>query len=169
MLMGNKTKLADIYDMMTNNFDKLENKIKLIENKISNFNSEQKFEYFIDIEKIMYVVFFKQIVYIKKIINDVYNYINSNINLVFVYSYLISKLYNELETITSNYIFILNKIIDDVSFLSNYDDRLKKFLAHDIINKIYTIIKIIFNVDGDFIKLIEELENKKMDEYKKTI
>lgn len=168
MLMGNKTELIYVYDSMVHNFDDIGNKVKSIEEKIKNFNSEQKFEYFIDPERILYIVFYKQIVYVKKLISDIYDYINSNINLVFIYSYLISKLYDEPNKVSSNYIFILNKIISDTSFLSNYDDRLKKFISPEIIDKIFSIIKIIFNADIDFVKLLEELENKKMEEYKKN-
>lgn len=168
MLMGDKTELINVYDSMMKNFDEIGNKIKSIEEKIEKFNSEQKFEYFIDPEKILYIVFFKQIVYVKTLITDVQDYINSNINLVFIYSYLISKLYNEPNKVSSNYIFILNKIIADTTFLSNYDDKLKKLIAPEIIDKIFIIIKIIYNADIDFIKLLEEFENKKLEEYKKN-
>lgn len=168
MIMGNKTKLIDVYDLITNNFDDISKKIKLIEEKIKYFNSQQKYEYFIDPEKILFVVFYKQIVYIKKLINNIYDYLNSNINLVFIYSYMISKLYNEPYTISSNYIFIIKKIIQDTSFLSNYDDSLKKLLSPEIIDKIFDMINVIYNVDDDFIKLFNELENKKMEEYKKN-
>lgn len=167
MIMSNKTKLIDIYDLITNNFEDVSKKIKLIEEKIKYFNSQQKYKYFIDPEKILFVVFYKQIVYVKKLINDIYDYLNSNINLVYIYSYLISKLYND-PTTSSNYIFIIKKIIQDTSFLSNYDDRLKKFLGPDIVDKIFNIINIIYSVDDDFIKLLNELENKKMEEYKKN-
>lgn len=168
MLMGDKTELINVYDSMMKNFDEIGNKIKSIEEKIEKFNSEQKFEYFIDPEKILYIVFFKQIVYVKTLIIDVQDYINSNINLVFIYSYLISKLYNEPNKVSSNYIFILNKIITDTTFLSNYDEKLKKLIAPEIVDKIFTIIKIIYNADIDFIKLLEEFENKKLEEYKKN-
>jgi len=168
MLMGNKINLLDVYDFIMSNFEDVSNKIKLIEDKIKYFNSEQKFEYFIDPEKILYVVFFKQIVYIKKLIDDVYNFINSNINLIFIYSYLISKLYNEPNTISFNYIFIINKIISDTTFLSNYDNRLKKIISPEIIDKIFQIIKIIYSADTDFIKLLNEFENNKMEIYKKN-
>ena len=168
MLMGDKTELINVYDSMMKNFDEIGNKIKSIEEKIEKFNSEQKFEYFIDPEKILYIVFFKQIVYVNTLITDIQDYINSNINLVFIYSYLISKLYNEPNKVSSNYIFILNKIIADTTFLSNYDEKLKKLIAPEIIDKIFTIIKIIYNADIDFIKLLEEFENKKLEEYKKN-
>jgi len=45
---------------------------------------------------------------------------------------------------------------------------LKKFISHEIIDKILSMIKIIFYADIDFVKLLEELENKKMEEYKKN-
>lgn len=168
MLIGNKTKFIDIYDLMINNFDDISKKIKIIEDKIKDFNSQQKYEYFIDPEKILFIVFYKQIEYIKKLIEDIYDYLNSNINLVFIYSYLISKLYNEPYTISSNYIFIMKKSIQDTSFLSNYDDRLKKFLSPEIIDKIFDMINIIYSTDDDYIKLFNDLENKKMEEYKKN-
>lgn len=168
ILIGNKTKLEDIYDYVMNNFEETSKKIKTIEDKINDFNSEQKFEYFVDPEKILYIVFFKQIIYIKKLITEIYNYIESNINLVYIYSYLISRLYNEPNNISSNYIFIINKMLSNTSILSNYDERIKKFISPEIIEKIFLIIKIIFSSDCDFIKLLTDLENKKMDEYKKN-
>lgn len=168
LLMGNKTKLVDVYDLIEKNFDDISIKIKLIEEKIKNFNSKQKFEYFIDTEKILYIVFFKQIVYVKEIINDIYNYINSNINLVFIYSYFISKLYNQPDKITCNYIFILNKIILNKSFLLNYNNKLKNIVNKQIIDKVYIMIKIIYSADIDFIKLLDEFQNNKMNEYKKN-
>lgn len=168
MLMGDKRELIDVYDSMIKNFDDIKNEIKSIEEKIKNFNSEQKFEYFIDPEKILYIVFFKQIVYIKTLISDIQDYINSNINLVFIYSYLISKLYNEPNKISSNYIFILNKIISDTTFLSNYNEKIKRFISSEIIDKIFSMIKIIYNADIDFVKLLDEFENKKLEEYKKN-
>jgi hypothetical protein len=168
MLMGSKIKLADVYDSIINNFEDTTKKIKLIEEKIKNFNSEEKFIYFVDPEKILYIIFFKQIVYIKKLIDDLHNYVSSNINIVFIYSYIISKLYNNPENITNNYVFILNKMIYDTKFLSKYDDTIKKLLSPEIIEKIFFIIKLIFSADIDFNKLLMDLEKEKMEEYKKN-
>ena len=168
MLMGSKTKLEDVYDSIINNFEGTTKKIKLIEEKIKNFNSEEKFLYFVDPEKILYITFFKQIIYIKKLIDDLHSYVSSNINIVFIYSYIISKLYNNPENITNNYVFILNKIIYETKFLSNNDDRIKKLLSQEIIEKIFFIIKLIFSADTDFNKLLIDLENNKMEEYKKN-
>lgn len=168
MLMGDKTKLSDIYNSMINNFEDTKIKIKLIEDKIKYFNSEQKFEYFVDGEKILYLVFYKQIQEVRKIIRDIHDYLESNINLVFIYSYLISKLYiNKPNDIVVNYIFIINKIIQDISSKSIYDEELKKFLNPQIIDKIFIIIQIIYNADIDFIKLLSDLDNEKINAYKK--
>jgi hypothetical protein len=166
MLIGNKKQLLDLYDLIMSNFDEETKKIKLIEEKINHFNTEQKFEYFIDQEKIFYLVFFKQIIFIKKLIEEINNYINSNINLVFIYSYLISKLYNEPNNISSNFILIINKMISDTTIMTKYDERLKNFVSSEILDKIFVMIKFIFSADTDFAQLLMDLENKKMNEYK---
>lgn len=168
ILMGNKTELIDVYDSMTSDFENIEKKINLIEDKIKTFNSQQKFEYFIDPEKIIYIVFFKQIIYVKQLIIDITDYINSNINLVFIYCYLISKLYNEPYKISYNYIFIFKKIISDTTFNANYNELLKKIINQENIDIIFSFIKIIYEADLDFVKLLNEFENKKMEEYKKN-
>jgi len=167
-LMGTKTKLADVYDLMMNNFDDVSDKVNIIEKKINEFNSEQKYEYFVDPENILYLVFFKQILYIQNLISDIYIYIGSNINLVFIYSYLISKLYNEPEKISSNYVFIIEKIMNGSNFSSNYDNRLKEFFNNKTIGKIFLMIKIIYVSDTDFDKLLIDINNEKMEEYKKN-
>jgi len=168
-LIGNKTELIDIYNFIMDDFDISSKKINLIEDKIKNFNLDQtSLGYFVDPEKILYIVLLKQIIYIKELIVQVNNFIISNINLVYIYSYVISKLYNEPNNISSNYIFIINKMFSDTSVMSKYDNRLENFLNLEIIEKIFSMIKIIFSADYEFIKLLSDLENKKMEEYKKN-
>lgn len=168
MLMGNKTKLSDLYDDMVSNYEEYEKKIKLIEDNIFKFNSEQKSEYFIDIEKIIYLVFFKQIVYVRKVLEEVDDYIDSNINLVFIYSYLISKLYNDPINITSNYIFIIERIIIGSSFKTNHSIEFSNIINLEILEKIFLMIKMIYNSDFEFSKLVKEFDENKMEEYKKN-
>lgn len=167
-LMGTKTKLSDVYDLMINNFEQITGTVNTIEQKIKEFNSEKKFEYFVDPENILYVVFYKQIVYVQTIISEIYNYINSNINLVFIHSFLLSKLYNEPDNVASNYIFIIQKIINDSNFTTKYDVRLKEFLNDNDIKKIFFMIKIIYNSDEEFEKLLLDIRNEKIEEYKKN-
>lgn len=168
ILLGTNIKLSDVYNSMESNFNTIEKKIISIEDKIKLFNSEQKYEYFVDPEKISYIVFYKQIVYVKKLIDTLVDYVNSNINLVFIHSYLISKLYNQPEQVSSNYIFIFNKIISSPSFLSNSNEKFNKIINSKVVDKIFIMIKIIYSGDEDFVKLLNNYENKKMEEYKKN-
>ena len=167
-LMGTKTKLSDVYDLMINNFEDVSAKVNNIEQKIKEFNLEQKYSYFVDPEDVLFLVFFKQILYIQNLISDIHMYINSNINLVFIYSFLISKLYNDPEKVSSNYVFIIEKIINNHNFISNFDDRLKEFFNNKTIDKIFLIIKIIYDSDHDFGKLLIDIHNEKMEEFKKN-
>lgn len=167
-LLGSKTNLSEVYDEMIQNFDEVTNKVNIISKKIDEFNLNEKYEYFVDPEEILYLVFYKQIIYIQNLIENIYNYIKSNINLVFIYAYLISMLYNKPETISQNYIFILNKMIESNSFINNYDDKLKIIFDLVKINKIYLIIKIIFESDSTFLKLILDNQLNKLEELKKN-
>ena len=158
-------------DSLLNNFEEITNKQTIIENQIKQFNTEQKFNYFIDIDNIIILVFYKQFIYIKKLILQIENAIKSNINLVFINFFLISKLYDEPEKVSSNYIYILRKMLENSK--SNYDisnehsSRLKDFLNINSLDIISNIINVIFKLDVDFQKIIDELKNEKIEEYKK--
>lgn len=169
-LMGTKTTLSEIYDSISNNFDEMNNKIKIIENQLKQFNNEQQLGYFIDPDNIFVIVFFKQFTYIQNIISEIYHAINSNVNFVFIYLYLISKIYDEPDKITSNYVFIIQKIINSNNFTNHFNngDRLKDFLNENNINKIYFMTKTIYSFDKDFSKLIDDLKKEKRDEYTKN-
>lgn len=167
-LMGSKTKLSEIYDSIANNFDDISNKIKIIEDKIKEFNNQEKTGYFVDSDNILFLVFYKQFIHIQKLILEINNAINSNINLVFINFYLISKLYDEPDKISSNYIFILQKLTNSPNFENQYGSRLKEFLNSNNLDKIFNIIKIIYISDADFSKLINDLNKEKIEEYKKN-
>ena len=167
-LIGTKTKLSDIHDSIANNFDEMTNKIKIIEEKIKEFNIEQKLGYYIDVDNIIILVFYKQFVYIQKLILEINNSIISNINLVYINFYLISKLYDEPDKISSNYIYILNKLINNQNFVNQYENRLKEFLNSNSLDIILDIIKFVYNSDNEFSKLIDDLKKEKIDEFKKN-
>lgn len=170
LLMGTKTKLSEIYDSISNNFDEMNNKIQTIENQLKQFNNEQKLGYFIDPDNIFLIVFFKQFTYIQNLISEISHAINSNVNFVFIYFYIISKIYDEPDKITSNYVFIIQKIINSNNFTSHFNnsDRLKDFISENNINKIYFVTKTIYSFDKDFSKLIDDLKKEKIDEYMKN-
>jgi hypothetical protein len=168
-LIGTKTKLSDIYDSIANNFDDMTNKVKIIEEKIKEFNLEQKLGYFIDPDNIIILVFYKQFLYVQKLISEISNSISSNINLVFIYFYLISRLYDEPEKISYGYIYIIERLMGDQGIENKYGNRLKEFLNSDSLNIIFNIIKIVYKSDIDFLNLNDELKKEKMDEYKKNI
>jgi hypothetical protein len=98
---------------------------------------------------------------------EINNSIISNINLVYINFYLISKLYDEPDKISSNYIDILKKLINNPNFENQYGNRLKEFLNSNSLDIIFNIIKIIYNSDNEFSKLIDDLKKDKIDEYKK--
>lgn len=168
-IMGNITKLSDVYNLMINNFDDVSNKVTQIENIIKQFNEKENNKYIVDPENILYIIFFKQILHVKKILENINKYIGSNINLVFIYLYLILNLYDEPK-ISSNYIFIISQMMlsSSSSIESEYDNRIKELLKTEVIEKISVMIKIIYNSDPDFSKLLEDLKIQKMEEYKKN-
>ena len=176
-LLGNKAFLSDVYYDMVKDFDTEGNNVKIIQNQINIFNSdkENKFKYFVDPEEILYIVFYKQILYIDNLIHNVNSYIKSGINLVFIYAYLISKLYDEPNNVTSNYVFILGEKFKknsenktNINEKDNEDKKLEDFFSPVVIDKVYSIIKIIYSSDPTFEKLISNIHRMKIEEYKKN-
>ena len=168
LLLGNKTSLIDVYEVMISNFENVSKRVEVIESQIKAFNEKENNSYVIDPDNILYIVFYKQIVYIRKLVQDIYMLISSKNNLVYIYAYLISMLYNEPMKITSNYIFILNNIVNNPKFTTESDTKLKEFLNPKIIDKIYLMIKIIYDSDKEFGKLLADIKNQKLEEYRKN-
>ena len=167
-LLGNIVNLNEVYNFMINNFKDVEKNVKIISEKVKEFNKTENNNYFVDLEDILYIVFYNQIVYIKKLLDNLINYINMNVNLVFIYAYIISMLYNEPTKVSSNYIFILEKIIEsDEKSNEKLNNKLKIIIEKNKIDKIYFMIKLIYNADITFIKLLTENYNNKINKLKK--
>lgn len=167
-ISGNKTKLSDIYIDIVNNFDKATENVNLIIEQIDKFNTSKSFNYFVDCENIKYILFYKHIVYVRKLINDLILYINSNINLVYIYAFILNKLYSDSFNIISDYLYILDKIISEDDLNLTNKNILLQLLNPEIINTIKFILENIYNSDPSLIKLLEDYEKNKLNEYKKN-
>lgn len=167
-ISGNKTKLSDIYLDIINDFEKASSNVNQIIQQIQKFNAGKSFEYFVDSENIKYVLFYKHIVYIRKLVTDVILYISSNINLIYIYAFILNKLYSDSSQVISDYLYILHKIVveDDINLLDK--NILSQLLNSNTINTIKFILDNVYQSDPSLIKLLDDFEKNKLDEYKKN-
>jgi hypothetical protein len=166
-LLGYITTEQQIYDKIMNSYDEVKGKIKIIIEKIREFNRKNNNEYWVDLDKIVYILWFKEIKYVRNLLVDIKQNLDYQLNIVHINSYLIDKLYNEPKY-TKYYIKILSMIIQQDSEKYLITDKLKNFFTVDKINKIYEIIRLIFSCDADFIKFLENNKKNKLDKEKEN-
>jgi len=156
-LLKEAVELENIYTMMMTNYDEVTKNVPIIEDQIRAFNKSQDYKYYVDMEDVFYLVFYKQIVYVEQILTDTIVYLNSNVNLIFIYTYIIHSFYDEPAIYTDNYIFILTKKLES----EVTDDKMKDFFSKEKIMKLKIILELIYKADNKFIDLIKTLSTTK--------
>jgi hypothetical protein len=144
----------EIYDLLVENWDSIQVKMPQIEKDIKEFNESERQIFYIDIEKVYYITYFKQITYVTKILQEIMVYLNSNINLIYIYTFLIQSFYNEPTYITNNYILFLENIVAIEKYQN--DPKIKEFFSSDKIQTLKEILNIIYISDTTFVALIEK-------------
>jgi len=166
-LLGDLTKESDIFNLFMGSYEEVKKKVKIIIQKIREFNRSCKFEYWIDLDKIVYLLWFKEIKFVRNLIIDISQNLEYQLNIVHINSYLIDRLYNDPKY-TKYYIKILIMLIetDNGSFLSN--DKLRNFFTSDKIYKIYDIIRLILFNDNSFLEFLDKCKKIKLDKEKEN-
>lgn len=159
-LLKNDVDIESIYTHMTSNWEEVKNSIPLIEEKIREFNKLEKYEYYVDMEEVFYIVFYKQIEYVKKILMETILYLNSNVNLIFIYTFIIQAFYDEPIVFSNNYIFILSKLVATSDY--NNLETVRDFFAEAKIKKLEYVLTLLYNADIKFSNLIEHIRNDKI-------
>ena len=121
--------------------------IESIKTQIREFNNEQKYEYYVNMEDVQYLVFYKQIKYVREIINEIIQYLNYYVNPVYIYTFIIQSFYDEPRIVT-NYIYFIKKIRENLN-----NDKINKFLEDSKISKLNKILENIYTFDEEFSKL----------------
>lgn len=119
-----------------------------IENYIREFNEQQKYKYYVNIEDVIYLVFYKQIKYTREIIEEVMQYLNFGVNPIYIYTFIIQSFYDD-PIVTKSYMYLIGKIRDLIN-----DEKINVFLDKEIIEKLDKILSIIFAHDDEFNKLM---------------
>ncbi len=167
-LLGDKKDISQIYDWIISDFDKKTNYITEIEKKINDFNSSSynNFTYFIDPQKIAIIVLFKQILFIDELVQNIQKYIKLDYNLVFIYAYLISKLYDTPE-ISTSYIFIINKKLSN-STTTDYSNKseFNVLLEKKNLDKIFLIINLVNDSDTKYTEFLNKINQQFLKKYK---
>jgi hypothetical protein len=145
------------YDVLTSkiNDETKDENINLIEKQIREFNKSQYYKYYVNIEDVFYITFYKQIKYIKNIISQIDNYLKFNIKNVYIYTFLIQSLYDE-PLVYKNYIYCLKKIKND--FINTFN-----------IEHVEIILNHIFKYDNSFKDLMEKQIKERLEFIKKGI
>jgi len=172
-LIGDKKTLEEVYGAMVSiDFQELTKKVESIQKQILEFNNSENNEYIVDPEEILYLRFYKQIVFVQDLITNVNNYINSNMNLVVIFAFVISKLYNEPKN-SSNFIFnlkenIKKKFVSSTNTTDNIDSvKLETIFNETNLDIIYKIILLINNSDSEFNQKLLDFKNEKINYFKK--
>ena len=91
------------FQILYDNWEDVTKTIPNVEKQIRQFNKEQDYEYYVNIEDVIYLVFYKQIKYVNEIINEITQYLNFGVNPVYIYTFIIQSFYDEPSYI-ENYI-----------------------------------------------------------------
>lgn len=166
-LLGDITTEEQLYRKIISEYSNVEKEIDIIIKKIREFNTNNKNEYWVDLDKIVYILWFKEIHFVQNLIIDINKKLNNDLNICTIYTYLIKILYNE-PRYTKYYIKILLMMIsqDFETYLTT--EKLKNFFTVEKIKKIYDIIRLIFSCDIQFINFIEDFKNEKFEKEKEN-
>lgn len=161
--IDNAYKKEESFNILYENWDKVIETIPIIETQIRTFNKEQHYEYFVNIEDVMYLVFYKQIKYVREIINEIIQYLNFSVNPVYIYTFIIQSFYDE-KSFTENYITFLIDIRKKIN-----DPKINNFLDDDILSKLSKILYIIYEYDTEFEDLMKNIFTDRIEFIKKGI
>jgi hypothetical protein len=151
------------FQLIHDNWEEITKNIPNIEQQIRNFNKEQNYEYYVNIEDVTYLRFYKQIKYVTEIINEVIQYLNFGVNPVYIYTFIIQSFYDETSFI-ENYIYFIGEIKKKIN-----DPNINIFLGEEIIAKLNVILRVIFEYDTEFNKLMESIFSDRIQFIKKGI
>lgn len=122
-----------------------------IENQIRTFNQQQNYEYYVNLEDVVYLVFYKQIKYTKEIIQEVIQYLIFGVNPIYIYTFIIQSFYDD-PVVVNSYIYFIGKIRDTLN-----EQKINVFLDRVIVEKLEKILNIIYSNDTNFNKLIVDI------------
>jgi hypothetical protein len=159
-LLKSNFSIDDIYKYFDSNWEDVVKDVSIIEEKVRIFNKSQNYEYYVDMEDVFYLFFYKQIDYVRKILLETMQYLNSNVNLIYIYTFIIQAFYDEPISFSNNYIFILNKLVNSTDGKVT-TETIKDFFAEPKITKLKSILTLLYDADTKFNELITHIFNSK--------
>lgn len=161
-LLGDVKDEKEIFRQMIAKYDIIASNLPSIIEKIEKFNQKEKNFYYIDIEKVFYIKFFKEIEYVLNILSELAKYVSHKINIVIVFTYIINSFYDEPSIISYYYIFILQELIISDYFKSKYNEIVQKIINPENAEILKIIIKVIFKADVSLQRLYADWHNDKI-------
>lgn len=157
-LTDNKN-IKQIFETFISQWDTVEQIIPIIEDEIRKFNESQEYVYYVDMEDITYITYYRQIKYVNQILKETLIFLNSNINLIYIYTFITQSFYNEPTYFSNNYIFFLTSIVNLEKY--NNNPKIKEFFSSDKIKTLKEILNLIYISDIKFIELIKQNKTDK--------
>ncbi len=163
-LLPQKT-FEEKYIEIISKLKEVETNIIEIKKQIEDFNKSQGFVSFVDIDDILYITYFNEISLVDRKIIKIKDYIEKDINLNYLYCYVITKFYDELTDSNKNYLFILEHRVNDYikkPEKSIIDQKIIDFFSINKIKILKEVIKQIFNLDQIYKAIIKKLSDDKL-------
>jgi hypothetical protein len=154
------------YKEIISKMKEVESNIVEIKKQIEEFNNQQAYVSFVDIDDILYITYFNEISFVDRTIIKIKNYIDKDINLNYLYCYVINKFYDELTDSNRNYLFILEHRISDITNKSDKtitEQKILDFFSKNKIKILKDIIKLIFDLDENYKNIIKKFNNEKFE------
>jgi len=168
-ILGSITTEEQIYSLFMKDYDEIKKKVIIIIDKIREFNKNNNYEYWVDLDKIVYLLWFKEFKFIKNLIISINENLEHQLNIIHLNSYLIGELYNDPK-LTKYYLKILQMMInnEDDSNRMFYNDKLRQFFTIAKITKIDEFIRLIYTADKDFITFVNSAKEEKFSKEKEN-
>lgn len=142
------------YDELNEKWESIN--LEPIESQIRKFNLQENYEYYVNLEDVVYLEFYKRIKYTKEIIQEVIQYLNFDVNPIYIYTFIIQSFYDD-PVLFSSYIYFIGKIRDTLN-----DEKIAVFLHKSIVEKLEKILNIIYANDSKFNKLIVDIQTDRI-------
>jgi hypothetical protein len=162
-LFGYRYNKNTAFQFIIDNWNEITSNKGTIENQIREFNKKENYKYYVNMEDVVYLAFYKQINYTREIIAEALQYLNFGVNPIYIYTFIIQSFYDE-KLLYDNYIYFIGKLRDDIN-----DEKINSFLSKNTVEKLEKIMKTIFENDIEFNKLMSDIFNDRISFIKEGI
>ena len=151
------------FQIIYDNLEGVANNIPEVEIKIREFNKKEEYKYYVNMEDIQYIVKYKRMTFIQKMLQSVNGYLQFNVNPIYIYTFVMQYIY-DTDVILNDYIELTNDILSKTT-----NGNVKEFLTEDILYNLKLLLGILYNSDEEFKGLMKEIYDKRISFIKEGI